>query len=141
MTISWPFTAGADAPSSLRGKTANVVLETGARVVELEEINRSWTGEYLLLWRAPPNYRGDVKPGSRGPIVAWLKRHLALAQGRTSPTEKDPEYDQTLGREIKRFQLSVGLVPDGIVGTLTIMPLSRASDTDDPVLHDGKGSF
>jgi general secretion pathway protein A len=127
--------------TNLRGKTANVVLGTEARVVELEEINRTWSGEYLLLWRPPPNYRGEVKPGSRGPMVAWLKQHLALAQGRTSPAEKDPEYDQTLGREVKRFQLSAGLVPDGIVGPLTIMPLSRASDTDDPVLHDGKGSF
>ena len=48
---------------------------------------------------------------------------------------------QTLVREVKRFQLSAGLVPDGIVGPITIMPLSRASDTGDPVLHDGKGSF
>ena len=74
-------------------------------------------------------------------MVAWLKRHLALAQGRTPPAETDPEYDQTLVREVKRFQLSAGLVPDGIVGPMTIMPLSPATDTGDPVLHEGKGSF
>ena len=118
-----PFYA---ALTNLRGKTATVALGTEARVVELEEINRTWSGEYLLLWRVPPDYRGEVKPGSRGPMVAWLKRHLALAQGRTPPAEKNPEYDQTLVREVKRFQLSAGLVPDGIVGPMTIMPLSPA---------------
>jgi general secretion pathway protein A len=74
-------------------------------------------------------------------MVAWLKQHLALAQGRTPPAEKDSEFDQTLVREVKRFQLSTGLVPDGIVGPMTIMPLNPATDTGDPVLHGGKGAF
>ena len=87
--------------TNLRGNTATVVLGQEARVVELEEINRTWSGEYLLLWRAPPDYRGEVKPGSRGPMAAWLKRHLALAQGRTPPAKRIPNMTKPLSGRSK----------------------------------------
>ncbi len=124
---------------NLQGQAATVVLGPEPRVVDLEEINRTWSGEYLLLWRVPPDFQGEVKPGSRGPMVVWLKKRLALARGRTPQIEKDPVYDPATVREVKRFQLSAGLDPDGIVGPVTIMLLNFPTDSGDPVLHDGEG--
>jgi general secretion pathway protein A len=127
--------------TALRGETAAVVVGPSARIVDLREINRIWSGEYLVLWRAPPEYRGELKPGSREPMVAWLKKHLALAQGRTPSDEAEAIYDPACLKEVKKFQLAVGLTPDGIVGPKTIMPLSVAAEPGDPVLHDGKVTF
>ena len=124
---------------NLQGKAATMVLGPETRVVDLEEINRTWSGEYLLLWRVPPDFQGEVKPGSREPMVVWLKRQLALARGRTPQIEKDPVYDPATVREVKRFQLSAGLDPDGIVGPVTIMLLNSTTDSGDPVLHGGEG--
>jgi general secretion pathway protein A len=127
--------------TALQGRTATIVVGTAPRVVGIEAINRLWSGEYLLLWRAPPGYRGELKPGSRGPQVVWMKRQLALARGQAGAGEPDPRYDPDCLRQVKKFQLAAGLVPDGIVGPKTIMPLSAAAGSGEPVLHDGKGVY
>jgi general secretion pathway protein A len=127
--------------TALQGKAATVAVGSETRVVDLDEINRNWSGEYLLLWRVPPAYRGKLQEGDRGPMVIWLKKHLALAQGRTLPAEADALFDRDCLREVKKFQLAAGLVPDGIVGTRTIVPLSALTGSGDPVLHSGKGFF
>ncbi|MBI5582779.1 MAG: AAA family ATPase [Deltaproteobacteria bacterium] len=127
--------------TNLRGGTATVVLGQAVRVVELGDINRLWSGDYLLVWRVPPDYRKKLEPGDQGPQVAWLKQHLALAQGQTPPDEINPVYDPDCVQQVKRFQKSAGLVPDGIVGPMTIIPLSAAAKPGDPILHDGKGTL
>jgi general secretion pathway protein A len=126
--------------TNLRGETATVVLAQEVRVVELAAINRIWSGDYLLIWRVPPDYREKLKPGDQGPLVVWLKRHLALARGQTPPAEITPLYDPDCVQQVKQFQQAAGLVPDGIVGPMTIMPLSAAAAPGDPLLDKGKGA-
>jgi murein L,D-transpeptidase YcbB/YkuD len=43
-------------------------------------------------------------------------------------------YDADLVREIKKFQLVEGLVPDGIVGPLTLLHINTAVFDDIPTL-------
>ncbi len=125
--------------TALKGETAIFSIGNEIRTVDLKEITQYWSGDYLLLWRAPSGYKKDLKPGSRGPLVAWLERHLALAQGRPLPDRGGQVYNQDLEKQVKKFQLAYGMIPDGIVGPKTIMPLSAEAGNGDPVLHDRKG--
>lgn len=121
--------------TALDGETATLTLGDETRTVDTREIAERWTGDYLLLWRAPPEYRGTLKPGSRGPAVAWIERQVALAQGRAAPIGENPIYDEKVKRQVRAFQTAAGVAPDGIAGPKTILRLPNAgAATRDPVL-------
>jgi general secretion pathway protein A len=117
------------------GETATFILGDETRTVDAREIARRWSGDYLLLWRAPPDYEGKLKPGSRGRAVAWIERQLALAQGREAPTGENQIYDEKVKEQVKEFQIAAGMAPDGVASPKTILRLCNASpDNRDPVL-------
>ncbi len=107
---------------SLKGDAAKVVVGNETKSVDLKEITEWWSGDYLLLWKAPPEYREELRPGGRGPIVAWVDKQLSLS----------------LVKQVKRLQLSSGLIPDGVIGPRTIMSLNAAARAKEPLLLDGK---
>jgi general secretion pathway protein A len=123
---------------SLRGEIANFVIGNEIRNIDVNEITRWWTGDYFILWRAPSGYKEKLKPGDRGPMVAWLDRQLAFIQGRPAPTGREQVYHGEIVKEVKRLQLTAGLLADGIVGPRTIIYLTAADDNGGPVLHEGK---
>ena len=94
-----------------------------------------WLGDYSLLRETPPNYKGDVRPGASGPEVRWLDKQLAVIQGRKTRERKAPTYDDVLVRQVKEFQVSKGLTPDGIVGPKTISQLDTEVGSIGPRLH------
>jgi general secretion pathway protein A len=108
------------------------------RTVDLKELSKSWSGEYLLLWRAPREYRKELKPGEGGPLVAWIDRQLSLAQGRPVEARQGQLYGDEMVKRVKEFQRAAGLKPDGTVGPRTIMRLS-AVDNREPALDEGNG--
>jgi general secretion pathway protein A len=59
---------------------------------------------------------------------------LAIVQGRQKLTTEEPVFDDELVKRVKEFQISKGLVPDGIVGPQTIIHLNLASENGDPLL-------
>jgi len=124
---------------SFKDDRAAVVLGTETKTVDAREIGKWWSGDYLLLWREPPSYTGNLKPGGKGPMVAWVEERLALAQGRATPANPEETYSPALAEQVKQFQQSSGNVPDGIVGPRTIIGLSAFAKGDDPLLYDGKG--
>jgi general secretion pathway protein A len=130
--------------TSLDGQRATFMLGDGTRTVDAREVAQCWSGDYLLLWRAPPGYEGTLQPGSRGPAVAWLTSQLALAQGREAPAGENRVYDEKVKEQVKEFQIAARMTPDGVAGPRTILRLSNASpDSRDPVLRaarSGKGT-
>ncbi|MBI4826528.1 MAG: AAA family ATPase [Nitrospirae bacterium] len=115
------------------------LLNVGGRSIEtdVKDIESQWLGDYMLLWRAPPEYRDDIKPGDRGVQVKWLDAHLALINNR-KPVQGDViTYDNALVNELKKFQLAEGLVPDGIAGTQTILHIITATAEGIPALTGG----
>jgi general secretion pathway protein A len=119
--------------AGINGKAAT--LQTGKEKmnVALKDIEKRWLGEYTVFWKAPPYYRGDIHPGMSGPDVQWLSSQLALVQARRPEPIKNT-YSNELVTYIKRFQLAEGLVPDGIVGPLTIIHLNAAAGINGPRL-------
>jgi general secretion pathway protein A len=106
--------------------------------VPLEEIRKRWMGQFTLLWQPPPGFEGILKVGNRGGEVAWLDRRLAAAEGGSASTLKNPLFDDTMAGRVKKFQLAMGLVPDGVVGSRTLILLNTAAREKVPVLRGGK---
>jgi general secretion pathway protein A len=123
---------------TLGERSATVTMGDEPRVVDVKEVVRRWAGDYVLFWRVPPEYKGDIKRGSRGPFVRWLDTQLSLVQGRTARGRKDLAYDDVMIKHVKEFQLGEGLAPNGAIGPETIIHLHTAVGSDEPLLHDGK---
>lgn len=125
--------------TSLNESTAS--LRAGGEKLEvvIEDIESQWSGDYMLLWKMPPGYEGDMIPGRRNRLVPWLERQLALIQGNRIEDPGNTVFNAELIGHVKKFQLMNGLVPDGIVGTNTLILLNTAADSTIPVLDNNGG--
>jgi general secretion pathway protein A len=120
--------------TALKGRTATFLLGTESRIVDVKEIEKRWLGNYFLLWRTPPHYRGPLLPGQKRRLVPWIDRQLSIIQGRTTQSQKKLVFDDTLVREVKKFQFAKGLVPNGIVEPQTIIHLNNEVGSEEPLL-------
>ena len=125
--------------SALDAKSASFDLGAHTRTVTIGALAAQWSGQYTLLWRMPADARVNIHSGERGPGVAWLARQLAQAQGRTVEPGEAPLFDEALLRQVKQFQLAEGLIPDGVVGTRTLMRLAGVADKAAPKLSRQQG--
>jgi general secretion pathway protein A len=120
--------------TTLEGQTAAFIIGTETIKVSVKDIASQWTGDYTLLWQIPKDYQKEIRPGYKGHEVQWLDEQLARVQGRPVQPRSNMVFDEELVRQVKEFQLSYGLVPDGIVGTQTLMQLSAITDANTPKL-------
>jgi general secretion pathway protein A len=125
---------------ALQGETATCVIGYETKMFDLNKIVQQWSGDYLLLWRVPSDYKEKLRPGKRGPLVAWLDRELALVQGRTVGPVLELVYNEEIVRQVKEFQRTRGLTPDGIAGLGTILKLTAAAGNGEPRLDQAKAS-
>lgn len=124
--------------TAIEGQTATCLVNNEARTIDIKEVERKWTGEHILLYKTPENYKGNIYPGHKGQFVEWLDKQLSVLQGRKYQTNKNPVYDEKLVGMVKQYQLSEGIKPDGIIGSQTIVHLNNAIGSDEPVLREVK---
>jgi len=122
----------------VEGRNAVVVIGAETRRVDFSEIERRWSGDYRLFWKAPGNYHGNIHPGDAGADLTWLHKLLSFAQGRKPQTQSAFKYNNDMVNKVKTFQLDEGLSPDGIVGPQTIIHLLNKNGTDGPLLKASK---
>lgn len=115
--------------SRIEGNVVTVLSGSGSYRLRKQDILNTWDGEFTLLWRPPPQYR-LVSKGDSGGIVEQLSRQLSLV----SETPVTRTFDDTVEAQLKQFQLSVRLPPDGIAGERTWIHLNRATGLDGPSL-------
>ena len=120
--------------TGIKGHSATFVIGNETRIVDINEIEKRWLGDYFLLWRMPPDYRGPILLGQKRKIVQWLDRQLSIIQGRPPRSQNSLVFDDTIVSEVKKIQLFKGLVPNGIVGPQTIIHLNNEVGTEEPVL-------
>lgn len=120
--------------TSLTKDTGTLYVGGSEIEVSVNDIASQWLGNYMLLWRTPPQYSGDIKPGDKGSQVKWLDKQLALINGRDPEQGDVITYSDPLINELKRFQLKEGLIPDGIAGVKTIIHINTATASDIPKL-------
>jgi general secretion pathway protein A len=119
----------------------SATLEFGNRALTLPltEIDQSWDGSFVVLWRPPSPGLISIGPGSRGSDVEWLRRRLATLDGQPLAASRTDVYDNALRERVIAFQRSRSLAPDGIAGEETLINLSAArADAAVPALASPK---
>jgi general secretion pathway protein A len=120
---------------SLQNDLAQLKLAGLNHWVRLEDLRLWLDGQVTVIWRRPDAYTGLLQPGGTGTMIAWLDQQLATIQGR-APLGQPPEtYDESLIRQVRRFQSSKGLRPDGVVGPRTVIQINTATREDLPLLE------
>lgn len=113
--------------SSLDKSQATLVFGEGTRRIARERLAGLWTGQARLIWRQPIAVR-NVRSGSVGSAVVWVRRQLARVEGidlDNRAGQPSPVYDEALAEKIKAFQRKNNLKVDGVIGPRTIMALNN----------------
>jgi hypothetical protein len=115
----------------LRYVLLSQITETKARVfldqereVPIEAIEKAWFGEAHLFWRDFEGLGPWLALGSSGPSVQRLQGLLSQAQVYNGPLSVT--YNHETRDAVVAFQRANRLVPDGIVGPLTLISLYNA---------------
>ena len=119
--------------SGLRDNSAHFVAGNNHRELALSAITSRWFGEYLLLWRQPPFHRKLLQPGQSDESVRWLANTLQQL-GLYEVTGREERLEGTLLGAFKYFQISHGLVPDGMLGPISLIQLNNANNLPGPRL-------
>lgn len=117
---------------SLDHQTASLIVAGVTQRVTLSELASSWFGQFVGIWDSPPDYTGRIPLHYRGASVAWLRHKLELVDG--IPDNGSDLFDRALAKRVRKFQLSDGIQPDGLVGPLTLIRLNVRSGTVKPRL-------
>ncbi len=120
--------------TKLEGESATFAIGTEIREVNIGALASQWSGNYTILLHLPLEVHDSILIGTRGPAVQWLSKKLAQSQGRTVETNTTLIFDDDLKSQVKRLQLSQGLIPDGVVGPQTLAHLSAMTDQSAPRL-------
>ncbi len=104
-------------------------------VVSLVQLALQSHNDFIILWRTPQNYTGPVRPGHEGKLVQLLAEQCSLAQKQQWIGAPRLKYDVSLKEQIKSFQRSQGLNPDGVAGPITWIHLNSLTHQDWPTLQ------
>jgi general secretion pathway protein A len=123
----------------LANQVATLIVAGEQRRVPLTELAGSWSGRYVVLWKAPLGFGDSIGPKQGGSAVPWLRRTLAKIDG--IEDDGNSPYDEVLARRVRAFQLAEGITPDGLVGPLTAIRLNFRAGLAAPRLmsSDRKG--
>ncbi|MCW8854312.1 MAG: AAA family ATPase [Gammaproteobacteria bacterium] len=113
----------------------NAVLDFAGteQKVSVQQLEKFWQGEFVLLWNKPPGYELSIKPGYQGDEVRWITRKLNQIN-QTNFLPETSVYKAELVEMIKQFQLSQGIEADGIVGEQTLIHINDATGINAPML-------
>ena len=101
--------------------------------ISVRQLEKFWQGEFVLFWNKPPGYELSIKPGYEGDEVRWLTKKLNQIN-QSNMLSETSVYKPELVEIIKQFQLSQGIVADGIVGEQTLIHLNDATGVNAPML-------
>ncbi len=118
----------------ITGLTDDVFLSDGRRV-KSDNFLQHWNGEFTLLWRPPGTYQRVIRPGDRHPALIDVRSRLQVDD---DASENISSYDDPLVRAVRRFQLTHGLKPDGLIGVQTLILLANESAVDFQRLDEAK---
>jgi len=117
-------------------QVATLVIGGTERRVALTDLANAWSGNFVLIWKAPPAFRDPLSLSQRGPAVNWLRQAMTSIDG--IPDDGTGTFDAALARRIRAFQLAEGIRPDGFVGPLTAIRINVRSGQGGPHLVTGK---
>lgn len=114
--------------------SATVQIGNLTKQVSVAELEQQWSGDFLLLWKAPESFSSNLRNASSS-HQQWLRAALSEVNFLKQPELKDFTYIAPLKEQIKSFQRSNGLQADGIAGEYTLILLNTALGLDVPMLR------
>jgi general secretion pathway protein A len=99
----------------------------------LDEIDRHWLGEYSVVWKLPPYKSNVIEPGQ---LLEedWLNTGLTKINGLSGHQDQLIRPTIDLKQMIVDFQKQMGLVPDGVAGSLTLIQMNSLLGVGSPSL-------
>ena len=93
--------------------------------VPIDQLELSWSGSYILLWKPPFPENESLARGFVGPDVLWLRHQLDSIEGKKQAeySSSNLQFDDQLVKRVISFQSKQGLQADGIVGRETFIEL------------------
>jgi len=125
--------------SGLGRERVTVAGRDAVFVFDKTALQRHWEGDYLLLWRAPPNGTQALGEKSEGVDVLWLRQMLNRVPGLQPLELSNVRFDAALKERIMAFQKSNDLHADGVAEVHTIIRLNSIVDPDVPKLSAAAG--
>ncbi len=99
------------------------------------DLRDSWFGSYVMLWQTPPDYHGSLREGDNHPSVRWLHERLQELVPDANLGPASSSFGPDLRDAVVEFQMTEGLLADGIVGPLTWIRLSDRLNLPAPKLR------
>jgi general secretion pathway protein A len=109
----------------LSKETATLIINERRYECPILEIDRLWDGSFILLWK-PPFAAQKLSSGAQGEQVQWVQHALNQLDGLPSDTPVSGVYDDSVVTRVISFQRKNALIPDGRVGSETLIRLVLA---------------
>jgi general secretion pathway protein A len=107
----------------LDDNSATLVVSGRQYEFSLLEIDRFWDGSFTVIWK-PPFNRKELLPGLQGEEVVWVRRALDTIERKEPAGTVIDRFDEALRQRVAEFQGSRSLIPDGLVGSETLIRLT-----------------
>lgn len=120
----------------VRKENNGYILSIGGveRWVSPRDLRDAWFGSFVVLWRTPPRYPGNLRSGDRHPTVAWLREQMIRLTALPLESSSEERFGDTLQEAVILFQQQEGLIADGIVGPETWIRIHQRLGLDGPSL-------
>lgn len=116
---------------SVKDEMATISFRGKSHLLPLSDLDKYWLGEYSIVWKLPPYKLSKANQGASQDESAWLASQFMRLE---SPTTDEGVLIEPIEARIKRFQSELGLEPDGIAGTLTLIELNSKLNQNIPRL-------
>ncbi len=120
--------------AAVAGDTVALSLGGQQRLISINDLSRSWFGDYVLLWRSGSTEPVTLATGSRGPAVQRLRARLQTLAGQKPAANPGNLYDAELTRLVETFQREHRLTVDGVASIATQVLIDSADTGDTPTL-------
>src|ERR1022692_1023563 len=121
--------------TALNDRFATLVIGDHSEQVPLDDVSRSWFGDFTVVWKPKMRRPRQLSVGMSGDEVRWLRRSLNALHGVPADPAAGDLFDQDLAVAVENFQREHRLNVDGIAGIQTQMVLETAlADPDSPLL-------
>lgn len=112
---------------SLDKEVATIAVSGGTEKVAFRDLERSWFGEFRVLWRVPEFMTGDGFYGDESGQELWIGARMMDLAERLAGSETESTRVKRLGmaQQVRWYQDLKGLTVDGIPGAMTLIQMNN----------------
>ncbi len=114
--------AGAVVLLRIEGESALLWNGAYACEVDLSTLTERWRQRFRFLWQSPDGWLGPLELGDQGPVVRQVVEDFARLDKLPPPPLEI--FTEALQQRVMAFQVSAGLVVDGVIGARTLQALN-----------------